>query len=168
MQARKRAKAEAAKAALDFGKKETELMKEKARLEEEATVKAVSTSKKPDLEANMNLLTKAKDVAVDEAELQACSEGADSRSAISVPYVNRRERTEQYVFSQVRHNELNPEAEEFNHEQLPKQLIFDPTQVTVSEPLNPLPAANSQRLIVLSYTETVPIKRTILTSQGFF
>ena len=113
--------------------------------EEEAKVKAVSTRKKNELEADMNLLTKANYVAVAEAELQAYSERANSRSEISVPYVNRRERTEQYVFSQVRRNELHPEAEEFNHEQFPKQLIFDPKQVTVSEPLNQLPAANSQR-----------------------
>ena len=84
-------------------------MKEKARLEEEeeeeeAMVKAVSTRKKNELEADMNLLTKANYVAVAEAELQAYSEGANSRSSISVPYVNRRERKEQYVFSQVRHN----------------------------------------------------------------
>lgn len=67
-----RAKAEAAKAKLEFECKEAELLKQKAKLEEEQMkMKALTERKKSELDADLRVFDKQRDVVVTEVELKA-------------------------------------------------------------------------------------------------
>ncbi|VDI05040.1 Hypothetical predicted protein [Mytilus galloprovincialis] len=107
---RKRAKAEAAKAKLVFAEQEIILKKEQAALEEqEMTIKAASSRKMLELEADLKLLASRQDLAVAEAEAEVYESG----SVINGPslrtlekldqlkLINPIERTNQYVKDQI-------------------------------------------------------------------
>jgi hypothetical protein len=130
---RQRAKAEAAKAVLGFEKKEAELRKEIARIEEEeAMARAVTERKKTELDVDMKVLDKEKDFAVAEAELQAyCDQSSDSGSRssilISVPVDNAQTRTEQFVIDHAEHSQHEHVLSGEGLEQSPNKLSFLPT-----------------------------------------
>ena len=103
--ARKRAKAEAQRVRLEFAKKQAELMREKAILQEEETrVQATAVRKKAELDASLHVLMQEENIAAVEAEAQALEdEPLDNAAAVlpdSASAISRSHITEAYVRNQ--------------------------------------------------------------------
>ena len=109
MVAIKRAKAEAARAKLEFAEEEANLKKQQAQLaEQEKLAKATAIRKKAELEADLQLLNQKSEAAAAEAEanvLEALGDGDSSNSSLfgtaqNVQSIDPLDRTRQYVKQQ--------------------------------------------------------------------
>ncbi|XP_048768100.2 uncharacterized protein LOC125674828 [Ostrea edulis] len=171
---KQRAKAEAAKAKLEFTMKEAELKKQQAKLEEEELFrKAENVRKSIDLQTELELLSVRKEKAVADAELQAMEQfelECDSNSE----YVDSTERTRKYVADVIEYNDsqkntsdtgpshnsivqpskLNPEAETFIPPRHPTQILQNgmssvQPKTHVSESATELPTQTFQSITTL-------------------
>lgn len=120
----KRAEAAAARARLEFAKKETELRKQQAQLDEqEIMAKANTTRLKAELDAQLDLLTHQKVVAAAEAEAQALevSERGNlgpllGEAEVTAPF-DPTERTKQYVIEQAAFKDNAPNQDQIDQQQ---------------------------------------------------
>ncbi|XP_033752106.1 uncharacterized protein LOC117335931 [Pecten maximus] len=109
--ARKKAKAEAQKARLQYAEQEAALKKRQARLElESARASAAAKLEKADLEADLDLLTQKKEVAAAEAEAEALEDSEEFNLTHNhdrikaIPKFDTQQRTRAYVEETVFHD----------------------------------------------------------------